>query len=272
MANKKLIFFATCSMVVSGLTLASNVTLADKLGRFIADAFQFEGPISGLVQALVRSQDQNGDKPVISFQVQGVREVAVDGSAAAAVVIPMTGPNAAPSSVAAAGGAGDMVQRREVPKTGGPTGQPLIAVGPGNNSEVFIPKQRVLKGMGNGDVTATLVGDRPDGPTGNLKFNAVGNPLGGAGAVEIPAFGVSAQAEVQMVLAAVTNGDVIGGVAVAEATDDPGATAQAITEQAVQPSVRTTNAVAGVPVPASALLIALGFGVFVARRSLKSRA
>ena len=68
MFTKKVILFAAGSMFAAGATLASNVSFGQRAVRWIADNMDFIGPISGLVNAVVRAPESNRNNPVMSFQ------------------------------------------------------------------------------------------------------------------------------------------------------------------------------------------------------------
>ena len=57
----KIAFFLASSLIATGMTLASNVTFGQRAGRFLADAFEFVGPVSGLFSSIVKS---GGDRVV----------------------------------------------------------------------------------------------------------------------------------------------------------------------------------------------------------------
>ena len=70
MFTKKVIIFAVGSMFAAGATLASNVSFGQRAARWIAQNMDFIGPISGLVNAVVRAPDANRNNPVLSFQTE----------------------------------------------------------------------------------------------------------------------------------------------------------------------------------------------------------
>jgi hypothetical protein len=272
MANKKIIFFATCSMVATGFALASNVSLADKVGKFLSSTFQFEGPISGLVNALVRSQEEAGERPVISFQIPGKGQEAQTGSVAASAMLPPLGQLGAVSKAALNGGgaAAEMSVRKDI-GTAAPTerGTALNAAGGEIVSVVKKQDARSLVGMGNADVTALLTDtSNIDNPSGVIKFSTVARQTTRAGSVEIPALATASARSEDQLLPANVGTTQIGTAGVTEPDEKNGATAAQINAQSVAPaSTQATQASGVVPVPSSIVLLLAGVGLLtIARR------
>jgi hypothetical protein len=66
--KKSFAIFAAVSMTAAGVTLASNVTLSKRAGELVADLFEFVGPVSGLIGALVKPNDPPAQKIIVSFE------------------------------------------------------------------------------------------------------------------------------------------------------------------------------------------------------------
>jgi hypothetical protein len=66
--KKALVIFAASSMLATGVSLASNVSFGHKMAAFLSEAFEFVGPISGLVNALVKHPDTPKTRVIPTFQ------------------------------------------------------------------------------------------------------------------------------------------------------------------------------------------------------------
>jgi hypothetical protein len=272
MANKKIIFFATCSMVATGFALASNVSLADKVGKFLSSSFQFEGPISGLVSALVRSQEQAGERPAISFQIAGKGQDAATGSVSAPAMMPPIGQLGAVSkqAVGAGSAAAQLTFRKDIGAASpAERGAALNAAGGEIVSVVKKQDARSLVGMGNADVTALLTDtSNIDNPSGVIKFSTVARQTVRAGSVEIPALATASASSDDQLLPENASTSQIGTAGVTEPDEKNGATAAQINAQSVAPTTTQQTLSTGVvPVPSSIALLLAGVGlVAVARR------
>jgi hypothetical protein len=60
----RIAFFAAASLIATGMTLASNVSFGQRAGKFLAEAFEFMGPISSLVSGIVRPMEANQTRTV----------------------------------------------------------------------------------------------------------------------------------------------------------------------------------------------------------------
>ncbi len=66
--KKALVLFAASSMLAAGVSLASNVSFGQKLAAFLSEAFEFVGPVSGLVHALVKHNDAPKTPVIPNFE------------------------------------------------------------------------------------------------------------------------------------------------------------------------------------------------------------
>jgi hypothetical protein len=66
--KKSVVIFAAVSMTVAGVTLASNVSLGKRAGAMLAEVFEFVGPVSGLINALVKPNDPPAKRAIVSFE------------------------------------------------------------------------------------------------------------------------------------------------------------------------------------------------------------
>ncbi len=66
--KKSVVIFAAVSMTVAGVTLASNVSLGKRAGAMLAEVFEFVGPMSGLINALVKPNDPPAKRAIVSFE------------------------------------------------------------------------------------------------------------------------------------------------------------------------------------------------------------
>ncbi len=273
MANKKIIFFASCSMLATGLALASNVSFADKVGKFLSSTFQFEGPISGLVSALVHSQENNGERPVISFQIAGKAQDTQTGGVSSPAMGPVGNQLGAISkaSLSNGGAASGLSVRKDVGSaTPAERGTALNAEGGEIVTVVKKQESRSLVGMGNADVTALLTDtSNIDNPSGVIKFSTVARQTARAGSVEIPALAsASSGTDDQIAPNNVSTTQVGVASVVSQPDENNGSTAAQISAQAVAPTAATQpNPVGLVPVPSSIALLLAGLGlVGVSRR------
>jgi hypothetical protein len=69
MISKKFAFFAIGSMFVAGATLASNVTFGQRAVKWVAENFDFVGPLGGALSSVVKAPDYDRRAPVMGFQV-----------------------------------------------------------------------------------------------------------------------------------------------------------------------------------------------------------
>ena len=65
--KKGLVIFAATSMMAAGVSLAANVSFGQKMAAMLANAFEFVGPVSGLVHALVKPKDESRAPVIPSF-------------------------------------------------------------------------------------------------------------------------------------------------------------------------------------------------------------
>jgi hypothetical protein len=66
--KKALVIFAASSMLATGVSLASNVSFGQKMAAFLSEAFEFVGPVSGLVHALVKHNDAPKTPVIPNFE------------------------------------------------------------------------------------------------------------------------------------------------------------------------------------------------------------
>jgi hypothetical protein len=66
--KKALVIFAASSMFATGVSLASNVSFGQKMAAFLSEAFEFVGPVSGLVHALVKHNDAPKTPVIPNFE------------------------------------------------------------------------------------------------------------------------------------------------------------------------------------------------------------
>jgi hypothetical protein len=66
--KKTLVIFATTSMLATGVSLASNISIGQKMAAFLSNTFEFVGPMSGLVYALVKPASENVAPVIPNFQ------------------------------------------------------------------------------------------------------------------------------------------------------------------------------------------------------------
>lgn len=66
--KKALVIFAASSMLATGVSLASNVSFGQKIAAFLSEAFEFVGPVSGLVNALVKHNDAPKTPVIPNFE------------------------------------------------------------------------------------------------------------------------------------------------------------------------------------------------------------
>jgi hypothetical protein len=66
--KKTLVIFAASSMLATGVSLAANVSFGQRLAGYWSEAFEFMGPISGLVHALVKPNDKPKARVQTNFQ------------------------------------------------------------------------------------------------------------------------------------------------------------------------------------------------------------
>ncbi len=71
----RIAFFAAASLVATGMTLASNVSFGQRAGKFLADALDVMGPISSLMSGIV--------KPNFERQARSTGDYALDAVVAA---------------------------------------------------------------------------------------------------------------------------------------------------------------------------------------------
>jgi hypothetical protein len=69
MISKKFVLFAVGSMFAAGATLASSVNFGQRAARWLQDNAELMGPVSGLVNAVVRNAEFGRNFPVVSYQV-----------------------------------------------------------------------------------------------------------------------------------------------------------------------------------------------------------
>ncbi len=68
MISKKIALFAIGSMFAAGATLASNVTFGQRAVRWVAESFDFVGPM-GAALGVVRAPEYDRKAPIMGFQV-----------------------------------------------------------------------------------------------------------------------------------------------------------------------------------------------------------
>ena len=279
MFTKKVVIFAVGSMFAAGATLASNVSFGQRAARWIAQNMDFIGPISGLVNAVVRAPDANRNNPVLSFQIDrsgsspdnfrvgnplqiaaydakyGVTQAAMSGTIdnSRSVVAQSGGQNTGGSLVSSGGGAIQF------------SGQ----VGDNQSNLNALAKSflRDAKGVDNTDLLALLNskgGAAGDFSTINIP-SIVGNSLDKNSAADIP-----------QILAAATNGDpLVSGSATGgqDASQNGGQNTDAGTTTPKPQGAATTNPVtAKVPLPGAAALLLIGlFGMLAGNRTRSSR-
>jgi hypothetical protein len=266
MVSKKFVFFAISSMFVAGATLASNVSFGQRASRWVSQNMDFMGPISGLVNAVVRSADFGRNNPVLSFQVQGESSV---GSALragqATEIAAYRGQygNYSATGTDNSGGyigqlAGDRLSERQAANSllsGGLASRFQGIVGDNDSAINRLAKDFLRKGSlaDEKDLWSILNG------TGGLK--QVG---------EITAFSVgsstasgpsSATSDIPMILAAATNGDsLVSSTAVVGSAIE--------SQQLTQTKPTATSAsqrVGEVPAPGSLILLGVGLLAFAVR-------
>jgi hypothetical protein len=66
--KKALVIFTATSMFATGISLASNISFGHKMAAFLSDSFEFVGPMSGLVKALVKHTDAPKARVIPNFQ------------------------------------------------------------------------------------------------------------------------------------------------------------------------------------------------------------
>ena len=66
--KKALVIFTASSMFATGISLASNISFGHKMAAFLSDTFEFVGPMSGLVKALVMHTDVPRARVIPNFQ------------------------------------------------------------------------------------------------------------------------------------------------------------------------------------------------------------
>ena len=66
--KKALVIFTASSMFATGISLASNISFGHKMAAFLSDTFEFVGPMSGLVKALVKHTDVPKARVIPNFQ------------------------------------------------------------------------------------------------------------------------------------------------------------------------------------------------------------
>jgi hypothetical protein len=66
--KKALVIFTASSMFATGISLASNISFGHKMAAFLSETFEFVGPMSGLVKALVKPTDAPKTRIIPNFQ------------------------------------------------------------------------------------------------------------------------------------------------------------------------------------------------------------
>lgn len=69
----KIAFFLASSLIATGMTLASNVSFGQRAGRFLADAFEFVGPVSGLFSSIVKSGGDRVARATLDFTPESLK-------------------------------------------------------------------------------------------------------------------------------------------------------------------------------------------------------
>lgn len=273
MFTKKVILFAVASMFAAGATLASNVSFGQRAARWIAQNMDFIGPISGLVNAVVRAPDANRNNPVLSFQTDRSGSSSDGFRAGNALQIAAYD---AKYGVTQAAMSGTVDNSRSIAVQAGTqnTGGSLMSPGGGaiqfngqvgdNQSNLNALAKSFLrdaKGIDSSDLLALLNskgGSAGDFSTINIP-SIVGSSLDKNSAADIP-----------QILAAATNGDPLVAGAATNGQDNAqnggaGATAAAGTTAAKPQSAATDNpASAKVPLPGAAGLLLIGLFSMVA--------
>ncbi len=286
MVNKKFVVFAIGSMFVAGATLASNVNFGQRAFRWASANLDFVGPISGLVNAVVKPNDFQRQRPILSFQVDEPRSTNSIGSNTAFEV-------AAYDS--RLGGKRNSTFARDEQGSGKPEGAKerrdpngVIASGAAgvftntvgsNNSRINSLAADFLKNGSNGvdkDISAIL--NSRGVFSGELTVIA---PIGAGTAI------ADSAADIPMILAAATNGEPLVTAAVTGApgqnsvNNTPGTTTNTTQNGTTTTTTTTTVApnkpavvvtVAKVPLPGALGLMGLGLIalVSVTRRSNKT--
>ena len=273
MFTKKVILFAVGSMFVAGATLASNVSFGQRAARWIAQNMDFIGPISGLVNAVVRAPDANRSHPVLSFQTDrsgsstdGFRggnslQIAAYDAKYGVTQAAMTGTVDNSRSIVQQSGAQNTGGSLMSPGGGAVQFNGQVGDNQSNLNALAKSFLRDAKGVDSSDLLALLNskgGSAGDFSTINIP-SIVGNSLDKNSAADIP-----------QILAAATNGDPLVSGAATNGQDNAqnggtGTNTAAGTTAAKPQSAATNNPVsAKVPLPGVAGLLLIGLFSMVA--------
>jgi hypothetical protein len=88
--KKALVIFAASSMFATGVSLASNVSFGQKMASFLSETFEFVGPMSGLINALVKHTDAPKTPVIPNFQeglLSGVGQIADNGRQGSGIAV-----------------------------------------------------------------------------------------------------------------------------------------------------------------------------------------
>jgi PEP-CTERM motif len=261
MVSKKFVFFAVGSMFVAGATLASNVSFGQRAARWVSQNMDFMGPVSGLVNAVVRSADFGRSNPVLSFQVQGESSV---GSALragqATEIAAYRGQYGNYSAVGGGDSLGGYIGRLAGDRSSDvQAANALLGAGAGTRFQAIVGENdSALNRLAKDFLRKGSLADEKDLWSilnGRDGLKQVGDTnafsIGGGSTASGPA---SATSDIPMILAAATNGD-----SLVSSTAVVGSAIESQLEAQTKPNQTATTQRAGqVPVPGSLILLGVG--------------
>ena len=274
MFTKKVILFAVGSMFAAGATLASNVSFGQRAARWIADNLDFVGPISGLVNAVVRAPESNRNNPVMAFQTDrsgssadnfrgsnplqiaaydtryGVSQAALSGTIdnSRAIVVSQVGGQNTGGTLMSSGGAVQF---------GGQVGD-----NQSNLNALAKSFLRDAKGVDNSELWSLL--NSKGGSAGNFSTINVPSIADNAG---------SSAADIPQILAAATNGDPVTSGSSATGGQNAGQTpgANGTTATGAKPQSANANDPAPSKVPLPSVLGLLVVGLISMAAGIRSK-
>jgi hypothetical protein len=288
--KKSVVIFAAVSMTVAGVTLASNVSLGKRAGAMLAEVFEFVGPMSGLINALVKPNDPPAKRAIVSFEPESpvsstlaLSNSAPRGKSASPFELPlwqsMSAANTAlfndPSRSAESGSRSKEASARESVQVlaEAPAVSPITLAAnsqSGNaiqTAEKLALMDNVLKSLTGGgpaslqktdDVWAFMT-QRPtalDSSVGALAANSERASKESVGQVTIPSLAANGLSSSTTALSGSDAGQILSKSGEAAAANG----SPAGTETSINQQLRTKSEIGKVPLPGTLALILMGIG------------